>query len=388
MKEVSERERDLPTALIGKLLKIASERKDIISLSVGEPDFDAPKPIFKAVEKVARNYKKNRLSHYTAPAGITELRVALAQKLKKDNKIKVSPDNILVTAGSQEALFAGFLSTLDPTEEVIVQNPGYLGYIPSIELCSGVPHHVEVTQENNFEIDPDTIARAANKKSRVILLNTPSNPTGTVIRKKILEEVCDIAVEKDLYIFADEAYEKLVYGDNKHVSIGSLNGMNKYVATFQTFSKSYAMCGFRLGYVAGPKELISAMQNAIHYVTLCPPHISQLVALEALKIHPKYVDTMVNEYDRRRRFIVKRLNEMDLKTQMPGGAFYAFAQTKGYAKNSLKFTEDLLKKAKVATVPGTEFGSFGEGYTRFSYATKMKNIKIAMQRLEKFLKKR
>jgi aminotransferase len=388
MKEVSERERDLPLALIGKLLKIASERKDIISLSIGEPDFDAPKPIIQEIKKIAKNYKKNRLTHYTAPAGIPQLREAIVKKLKKENRIKVNPDQVLVTAGSQEALFAGFLSTLDPTEGVILQNPGYLGYIPAIELCNGVPQHVKVTEENHFEIDPDQIKKAITKKSRVILLNSPNNPTGNVIRKKVLEEVADIAVDKDLYVFSDEAYEKLIYDEKKHVSIGSLNGMEEYVATFQTFSKSYAMCGFRIGYVAGPKELIAAMKNSIHYVTLCPPNISQQVAIKALQIPEKHVQKMVTEYDRRRKFIVKRLNEIGLKTRMPGGAFYAFANTKGYAKNSIKFTQELMKKAKVATVPGTEFGKYGEGYTRFSYATKYSNIQLAMNRLEKFLKKK
>ncbi len=386
MKHISERERDLPKAVIGKLLKIAAERKDIISLGPGEPDFNAPEPIVKEVQKVVRKYKKNRVTHYSAPEGIPQLRKAIAKKLRKENKIKVDPENVLVSAGSQEALFAGLLSALDPTEEVLIQNPGYLGYLPAIELVSGVPRYVKLKEEENFEINPDEIKKNVTKKTRIIILNTPSNPTGTVIRKKVLEEIADIAVDKDLYIFSDEAYEKLVYGGKKHVSIGSLNGMKEYVVTFQSFSKSHAMCGFRLGYAAGPKDLIKAMGKAKHYVTLCPPHLSQYVGVKALSLSNKYVKKMLKEYKGRRDFIVKRLNEIGLTTTMPDGAFYTFSNISKYSKNSYKFANKLLKDTKVAVVPGTEFGKYGEGYIRCSYATDIHLIEKAMKRLEKFLK--
>ena len=189
MREVSHRERDLPTAVIGKLLKIASENKEVISLSVGEPDFDAPKPIIEEVKKVISKYKKNRVTHYTAPEGIPALRKAIAHKLEKKNNIKVSPENVLVTAGSQEALFAAFASTLDPSQEVVVPNPGYLAYIPAIELLSAVPRYHTLTEQEHFEVNPDRLKKAITKKTRVLMLNTPSNPTGTVIRKKVLEMV-------------------------------------------------------------------------------------------------------------------------------------------------------------------------------------------------------
>ncbi len=388
MKEVSERERYLPPALIGKLLRIAAERPDIISLGVGEPDFTPPKVLVKEVKRVIAKYKKNRVTHYAASEGIPELREAIVEKLKRDNKIRMSPENVLVTTGSQEALFVGFLATLDPTEEVILQNPGYLGYVPAIELCSGVPRYVPAVEQENFEINPDRMNKLVNKKTRVIVLNTPSNPTGTVIRRSVLEEIADIAVDKDLYIFSDEAYEKLIYDDAKHVSIGSFNGMHDYVVTFQTFSKSYAMCGFRLGYAAGPREVIQAMTKSVHYVTLSAPHLSQWVGVKALSLGRQHIDPMVREYDRRRKFIVRRLNEMGLTTPAPKGAFYAFSNIQQYGKNSVRFTEKLLKKSKVAVVPGTEFGVNGEGYVRFSYAADYHLIETAMQRLERFLKKR
>ncbi|HLC22588.1 MAG TPA: aminotransferase class I/II-fold pyridoxal phosphate-dependent enzyme, partial [Candidatus Nanoarchaeia archaeon] len=268
------------------------------------------------------------------------------------------------------------------------QNPGYLGYLPAIELVSAVPRYVRLKEEENFEINPDRIKKLITKKTRVIVLNTPANPTGTVIRRSILEEIADIAVENDLYIFSDEAYEKFMYGQKAHVSIGSFNGMDKYVVTFQTFSKSYAMCGFRLGYAIGPRDVIQAMQKSIHYITICPPHISQLVGMKALSLSEKYVAQMRKEYYRRRTMIVRRLNDMGLETQMPDGAFYTFSNITRYSNNSQKFAAKLLKETKVAVVPGTEFGRHGEGYIRCSYATDYRLIQYAMDRLEKFLKRK
>ena len=387
MEEVSERERDLPRSIIEKLTHIASEDTQTLSLSIGEPDFAMPKPLIKELKRSVRKHKTIGLTHYTSGQGILELREALVRKLKKDNKISLTSEHILVTAGSQQALFAGFLATLDPTEEVILSNPGYLGYIPAIELVNGVPSYVPLKEEENFILNPDLIKKAVTKKTRVILLNTPSNPTGTVLSKKILEEIADIAIDKDVYIFSDEAYEKLIYDGKKHISIGSLNGMKKRVLTFHTFSKSYALCGFRLGYAAGPQHIIEAMQKSSHYMTLCAPHISQLLGLKALSMHPKYIEKMRVEYDRRRRFLVQRLNDMGLHTQMPEGAFYAFANITSTKMKSLSFANALLKKAKVAVVPGTEFGSAGEWYIRLSYATELHKIESAMDRFEKFLKK-
>ncbi|MBI5797336.1 pyridoxal phosphate-dependent aminotransferase [Candidatus Woesearchaeota archaeon] len=388
MEDVSERESDLPSSIIEKLTRIASESKETISLSIGEPDFAMPRALVKELKKIIRQNKKNKLNQYTSGQGIPALREAIAKKLKEENKVKVNADEVLVTSGSQQALFAGFLATLDPGEEVILSNPGYLGYIPAIELVSGVPSYVPLKEEDDFALNPDLIKKAVTKKSRVILLNSPSNPTGTVLKKNILEEIADIAVDKDLYIFSDEAYEKLVYDGSKHVSPASLNGMKDYVLTFQTFSKSYALCGFRLGYAAGPKKIIDAMQTSTHYMSLCAPHVSQLLGLKALSLPKKYVETMRKEYERRRNFLVPRLNELGLHTPMPKGAFYAFSNITPTKMKSLQFCNKLLKEAHVAVVPGTEFGSAGDGYIRLSYATDYKQIVRAMNRLESFLKKR
>lgn len=385
MRDISERELELPDAVIGKLLKILNSRKDVISLGPGEPDFNTPRKILQKGVSILNNYKKNRVTHYSNPQGVMELREEICGKLKRDNKINTIPENVMVGCGSQELMFTSFLASLDPTEEVIVPCPGYMGYVPSIELVNGVPVFLKLDENDNFELNPDRIKELITKKTRAIMLNTPANPTGAVYSKKILEEVAEIAIEKDLYIFSDEAYEQLTY-DTKHVSIGSLNGMKDYVLTLHSFSKSYAMCGFRVGYCAGPEKLIKAMQKCKDYTSICPPHFSQLLAIEALKTKGKYAKEMLKEYDKRRRFIVKRLNDMDLRTTMPKGAFYAFANISKYYMDSGRFANNLLKKGKVAVVPGIEFGRYGEGFIRCSFATNLNKIEIAMNRIENFLK--
>jgi len=382
MGHISERELELPEAVIGELLQIAEEQKGVISLSVGEPDFITPKPLLEYTKKIV-----NIGTHYSPTEGRIELREAICKKLKKENRIDCSPKNIIVTCGSQQGLFSALATTLDVTEQVVLPSPCYLAYIPQIELINAVPVLYKIKEDDNWNINPDNIRKVIDKKkTKVLLINTPSNPTGNVLSKKILEEIANIAVENDLWIFSDEAYEKLIY-DKKHVSIGSLNGMDKYVVTFQTFSKSYAMCGYRLGYACGPEKLIKAMVKVNHYITLAAPTISQLVGIKALQISNKYTNTMKNEYNRRRKYIVKKLNEIGLNTVMPNGAFYAFSNIKHLSKDSYKFARTLLNKAKLAVVPGREFGRYGEGYIRFSYATELSKIKIAMDRLEKFVNK-
>lgn len=380
MKHIAEREVELPDAIIGKMLALVKD-PSIISLGAGQPDFKTHKSLTDYAKRVIEN-----ASSYAPSEGMKELREAIAKKVWKDNRIRANADNVLVTAGSQEALLCGFFATLDVGEQVILPNPGYLAYIPQIDLVDGVPVHVKLEEEENFELNPDKIREVIDKKrTQVIMINTPANPTGTVMPKKLLEEIADIAIENDCFIFADEAYEKLVY-DQKHVSIGSLNGMEDHVVTFQTFSKSHAMCGYRVGYAVGAKDLIGAMSKVHHYTSISASHLSQLVALKALQNGDSYTEKMRQEYKRRRNYIVKRLNDMGLKTVMPGGAFYTFSNIKSYSYNSMNFAMDLLKEKKVAVIPGSEFGRHGEGFIRCSYATELSKIKTAMDRLEEFLK--
>jgi aminotransferase len=381
---ISDREKDLPDAVIGKMLKIAVEDKSIISLAPGEPDFGLPKPLVNHIPKLA-----NKSNHYSPPGGLKELREAIAKKLRKDNKIKTSPENIIVTCGSTEAILLATACNLDVNDRILIPDPSFLGYLPTFELFNAVPVSVPVLEKDNFQFDPDSlkkyIPKNMKKKTKGIMLCTPGNPTGTIFSKKALEEVADFAVDNDLFIYADEAYEKLVY-EKKHVSIGSFNGMQDRVVTFQTFSKSYAMCGFRVGYCQGPSNLIEAMKKTHIYSTLAAPTLSQKLAVKALSMSDSHLNKMKKEYKRRRDMITKRLNDMNLPTIKPQGAFYTFSNIKEHSSNSFKFSSDILKKAKVAVMPGAEFGKSGEGYIRCSYATDYNLIVKAMDKLEKYLR--
>ncbi len=383
MKHISERELELPDAVIGQLLEIAAEHKEIISLGPGEPDFPAPPQIVAYTKKIA-----DKCNHYSPPGGRHELKEAIAKKLRKENKIKCSSENIIVTTGSQEALLLGIAASLDVAEQVIIPSPSFLGYLPTAEMFTAQPIVVPLKESNNWELDADDLKKVADrKKTGALIINTPSNPTGNVISKKTLEEIADVAVEFDFYIFSDEAYEKIIY-DKKHVSIGSLNGMQDYVITLQTFSKSYAMCGYRVGYACGPEEIIKAMTKMQPYSTISAPTISQMLGIKALKMGNAYTRAMVKEYRRRRNLVYKRLNEIGLATKKPEGAFYTFSNIKRFDKNSMHFSRNLIKKIKVAVMPGSEFGRFGEGYVRCSYATDYRLIAKAMDRMERFLRKR
>jgi aminotransferase len=315
------------------------------------------------------------------------LKEAIIKKLKKENKIDAEEVNIIVTVGSTEALFLALETTIDPGESVLVPNPGFLAYIPMVETLTGNPISVPVLEENGFEFDPDVIKELIQDDTRVLIINSPSNPTGRVLKRKILEEILDIAIDKNLIVFSDEAYEKFVYNNNKHISIASLNGAEEKVVSFFTFSKTYAMAGFRVGYAVGPKNIISAMTRLHIYSSVCAPTISQVAAEFALKSTQTPIKKMVKEYDRRRKLVVKRIKEVPkLSCLEPEGAFYAFPNVKGTGMNSVEFSHFLLKKAKVLVVPGTEFGKYGEGYVRLSYATNYEKIKEAMDRIENVAK--
>ena len=381
---IAKRERELPVSTIGKLLEIAEEKKEYLSLGPGEPDFAAPKNVINvAIKKLKQGY-----THYSPPEGIMELKQEIVKKLRMDNKIKAGQENVIVTTGSTEGILLTLMATIDPGEGVLIPDPGFLAYKPVIEVLNGIPISVPLHEKDGFEYDTDRMKELIiPEKTKSIILNSPANPTGTVLNKKNLEEIADFAVEHNLLIISDEAYERFVYEDARHVSIGSLNGLENRVITLFSFSKAYAMPGFRVGYAVGPESVISAMKKLHIFTTICAPTISQLAALEALRGSGKYVKIMLKEYDKRRKYIVKRLNEIDgINCRKPEGAFYTFPNITAFKMSSLKFSEWLLEKAKVVVVPGTEFGRHGEGYIRCSYATALPKIKIALDRMEKALK--
>lgn len=381
MVHISERDLQLPELEFPKIFKRVISDKTVISLGPGEPDFVTPKPLIDYAKKII-----GESTHYSEPQGLLELREGLSRKLKRFNKIEASPEEIVITSGSQEGLFAGFLTALDPTEHVLVPSPGYVGYTPAIDLVSATPVFVPLREEEQFNLNPDVLKRHIDKKkAKVLILNNPSNPTGTIMSRKLMEEIADIVIDNDLLVFSDEAYEDIVYDGAKPISMGSLNGMKEHVATFHTFSKSYAMCGFRLGYCSGPKKFITEMTKNHHYISLTAPHISQMMGIKALSLAPKYLNSMVGEYDKRRKLIVKGLNEMGMKTHMPSGAFYTFSNVKDFGLSSSAFAKKILNESKVAVIPGTEFGPFGEGYVRCSFATSYDRIESALGRMRKIL---
>ena len=384
---LAERETELRESDFVRIVRVATERKDVISLGPGEPDFSAPAFVRQATKRAMDAEK----THYSPISGRPELKEAIADKFKRDKGISVDPERqVMVSCGSSEALFLAFMAVLDPGEEVLVPDPCYLSYIPTIEAMNGYPVSIPLTEEENFQLYAERVEAAIKdpKRVRAMVFSSPSNPTGTVFRKKSVEEIADLAIEHDFLIFVDEAYEKFVY-KGRHVSMASLNGMEDHVVTFQSFSKSYAMPGYRVGYAVGPEKLISAMTRLHTYTSISAPTMSQIAAQRALTGPQGAVERMKREYNRRRKLVVRRLGEISgFGLVEPDGAFYAFPsihfKRHGKPMGSGEFAEGLLKKEGVLVVPGTEFGRYGEGFVRMSYATDYSLIEKALDRIGAF----
>lgn len=382
---LSERVSELPVSGFEKLLRLAAEDKSIISLSIGEPDFGAPKNVIAATKKAL----DAGLTHYSPSGGRKELVEAIGKKLKKQNKISLSDpqSQIIVTTGSTEGLLLSYFSAVDAGEEVLVPDPGFIAYPNICDMLQAEPVSYHLRAETGFEIEVEELEKQVTRKTKAIQICSPSNPTGNVLSMKTLEEVADFAIAHDLTIFSDEAYEDLVY-EGKHVSMASLNGLSDRVLTLHTFSKSYAMAGYRLGYVSGPADIIQSFKRIHLYTTVSATTFAQAGAVEAFSSKTKtYVGKMKQEYDRRRKFVLKRLKEIPALhiEKNPQGAFYAFPRIMTN-QSSNQLADYLIKQAKVALVPGNEFGKSGEGFIRFSYATAMPKIETAMDRIEKALK--
>lgn len=382
---IARRESDLPKTEFEEIMRVAHEDRSVISLGPGEPDFDAPQNVRQAAKRALDQGK----THYTAVKGTHELREELAKKLRKQNGINCDPDTeLIVTNGSSEALFIASMVLVEPGDKVLVPNPGYVDYIPLTDLMEGRPVSFRLSHEDNFDIDVDSLRKKIDAKTHVMILNYPSNPTGRVIKRKRLEELADIVTEHNMMVFSDEAYEAFTYGKNEHISLASLNGMHGRVATFHTFSKTYAMAGFRIGYCTAPEEVLKAMSRVRLYSSISSPEFCQDAALEALRGPQTEVEKMKREYERRGKMLHRRLSEMGdwFKCEEPEGAFYMFPNIESFGMSSTDLAHMLLQKAKVLVVPGTEFGSYGEGYVRMSYATSYEKIQEAMDRIEVWLK--
>ena len=382
LERLSSRVMNLKPSGIRKFFDIAATMKDVISLGIGEPDFTTPKPIIE----VGMAALKRGETHYTSNHGLIALREAQAQHLHQLYGVTYDPaTEIVMTVGVSEALYLVFTALLNPGDEVIIPTPCFVSYQAEVLLAGGVPVEVPTCMGDNFAPDPECIEAAITPKTKAIFIGYPNNPTGAVASRETLQKIADIAVKHDVMVVSDEIYDRLVY-DFEHVCFASLPGMWNRTILLGGFSKAYAMTGWRIGYIAAPKEFTNLMVRIHQYTIMSAPTMSQYAALEALRVGEPYVQEMRAEYDRRRRMVVRELNAMGLKTFEPRGAFYAFPSVESSGLDDEKFCERLLMEGKVAVVPGRSFGDSGMGFVRVSYAASYENLEISMQRISNFLK--
>jgi len=376
--------REISPSDIRRLFSLAQGIPGVISLGIGEPDF-VPPPHARDAAKQAFDEGK---THYTPTTGVPELRVALMKKTKRDYGLSYDPESeVLVTIGGTEAIFLALLTVINPGDEVLVPDPGFVCYRPSILMAEGVPVSMPLLEENSFTLNAETVMSLITKKSRVIIINSPNNPTGSVFSHGDLAGLAKLAVEHDLIVISDEVYEKMTYDDAKHYCLATFPSMRERTIVVNSFSKTYAMTGLRVGYALGPKELIAPMMLAHQFITACVSGPAQYAAISALEGPQNCVRDMVQEFKRRRRFLHARLDEIEgFRCGLPEGAFYMFPSIQEFGMSSKKFAAHLLNRAKVVTVPGSSFGECGEGYLRFSYATAHDKIEEALDRIEKAVK--
>ena len=379
---LSQRAASLKPSGIRKFFDIAATMKNVISLGVGEPDFTTPKPILEAGVRSLRAWE----THYTSNAGKLELRQAVADHLKQLYGVQYDPvTEILITVGVSEALYLAMNALLDPGDEVIIPTPCFVSFQAEVTLAGGVPVEIPSRMEDNFQLDPEHIRAAITPRTKIIFVAYPNNPTGAVASREALSEIAKIAEEHNLVLLSDEIYDRLVY-NHQHVCVPALGeDIKKRTVLMGGFSKDYAMTGWRLGYAAGPEDLIMGMTRIHQYTIMSAPTTAQDAALQALTNGEKYVQEMVAEYDRRRRLIVDGFNGLGLATFEPHGAFYAFPNISASGMNDETFAETLLREEHVAVVPGNAFGPGGEGFVRCCYATAYEQIEEALHRLEKFM---
>jgi len=373
----------LPPSGIRRFFDLLACMEDVISLGIGEPDFVTPWHIREAgIYSLEKGY-----TMYTSNSGMPELRQELARYLENHYGVNYHPEQeILITTGSSEGLDLILRAVINLGDEVIIPNPCYGAYPADIILAGGMPVVIPTDEENNFIIRAADIEAKITQKTKAILIGYPSNPTGAVMSKREADAIAQLAKKRDLLVISDEIYARLVYGA-QHICFPSLPGMKKRTILVSGFSKSHAMTGWRIGYVAADRHLIQALTKIHQYTMLSAPTVTQMAAIEALRNGETDVEKMVQEYNRRRRFMVKRLNEIGLSCFEPKGAFFTFPCIKGTGMNSEEFAEKLLLKEKVAVVPGTAFGPCGEGFVRCCYATSLPDIEEALRRMDRFVRK-
>ena len=380
---VSERIASVPPSGIRRFFDIAATMEDVISLGIGEPDFTTPEPILRAgIEALERGE-----THYTSNSGLMELRRAIAEHLDRLYGQTYNPaSEILITVGVSEALYLACAATLDPGDEVIIPEPCFVSYAPEVIFAGGVPVMVPTSAENGWQVTAEAIEAAVTERTKALLLGYPSNPTGAVMSRERLNEIAAVVKRHNLLVISDELYDRLVY-DTRHVCFPSLPGMYSRTILLMGFSKAYAMTGWRIGWAAGPAEIMEMMRRVHQYTIMCAPTVAQYAALVAIKEGEPFVEEMRREYDRRRRLIVGGLNEIGLTCVEPKGAFYAFPSIAVTGMDENTFAERLLQEERVAVVPGSAFGPSGKGHVRCSYATAYEKIEEALERMRRFVRR-
>lgn len=376
--------KDIPPSGIRKFFDIVSEMKDAISLGVGEPDFDTP---WHIREEGIYSLEKGK-TVYTSNAGLIELRKEIANYLYRRFRLDYDPlKEILVTVGGSEGIDLAFRALLNPGDEVLVPEPSFVSYKPCTVMAGGVPVTIPLKAENEFKLTRAELEAHITPKTKLLVLSFPNNPTGAKMTKRDLEDLTDLIIKHDLFVISDEIYAELTYGEEGHVSIASLPDMKERTLVLNGFSKAYAMTGWRMGYAAGPAPLIALMTKIHQYAIMCAPTISQYAAIQAAKNGDEDVQRMKVAYDQRRRVMVKGFRDMGLDCFEPLGAFYVFPSIQKTGMTSEEFATQLLYQQKVAVVPGTAFGDSGEGFIRCSYAYSVDAIKVALERIESFVRK-
>jgi aminotransferase len=381
---LAQRVRAVPPSGIRRFFDIAATMEDVISLGVGEPDFDTPREV---VEAGVESLREGR-THYTSNFGTIELRRALSEHLERLYGVHYAPENeILVTVGASEAVDLALRATCDPGDEVILHEPSYVAYVPAIVFAGGTVVSVATRFEDDFALDPAAVEAAITPRTKALFLGYPANPTGAVLDDAVQDELARIAREHDLLVYSDEIYDRLAYGSYRHRAFSSLPGMRERTILMGGFSKAYAMTGWRVGWMCAPKDILEGIVKVHQYGIMSAPTVAQDAALAALQGGEPAVVSMVAEYDRRRRLLVDGLNRLGLPTFEPRGAFYAFPDITSTGLTSDEFTERLITEERVAVVPGNAFGPSGEGHVRMCYATAYEKIEEALVRIERFVER-
>lgn len=373
--------KDIKPSGIRKFFDVVSEIPDAISLGVGEPDFETPWHIREEGIYALERGK----TFYTSNSGMLELREEITKYLKRRYNLSYNPKKeVLVTIGGSEAIDGALRAMVDEGDEVLIPEPCYVSYLPCVKLCDGVPVIIDLKEENKFKLTAEDLKKHITKKTKILIMPFPNNPTGGIMTREDLMAIRDVIIDNDLFVISDEIYSELTYTGN-HVSIAELPGMRERTIVINGFSKSYAMTGWRLGYACGPEEIIRQMTKIHQFAIMCAPTTSQCAAIEALKNGDEDVARMRESYDERRRYLVTRFNQMGMKTFEPEGAFYVFPSIRRFNMTSDEFATRLLYEQKVAVVPGTAFGDSGEGFLRVSYAYSIDSLKRALDRIEIFI---